>query len=81
MGILQRTEISMVRAMCGIQLKDRQIDRQIERSTDLMIMLGLSETINQLAMAKSVHWNGHVLRKEDANVLRKAFDSEVEGQL
>ena len=39
MGILRRTERSMVRAMCGVQLKDRN------RSTDLMFMLGLSETI------------------------------------
>ena len=38
----------MVRAMCGVQLEDRK------RSTDLMIMLGLNETADQLAMA-----NGH----------------------
>ena len=34
MEILRRTERSMVRAMCGVQLKDRK------RSTDLMFMLG-----------------------------------------
>ena len=39
----------MVRAMCGVQLKDRK------RSKDLMFMLGLYETIDQLAMANSVH--------------------------
>ena len=72
MGILQRIEKSNVRAMCGIQLKDRKI------STDLMFMLGLSETIDQLAMANSVRWNSHVLRREDGHVLRMAF--EVEGQ-
>ena len=44
MGILQRTERSMVRAMCGFQLKDRK------RSTDLMFMLGVNETMDQLAM-------------------------------
>ena len=32
------TERSMVRAMCGVQLKDRK------RSTDLMFMLELKET-------------------------------------
>ena len=46
-----------MRAMCGVQLKDRK------RSTDLMLMLGLSETIDQLTMANSVHWYGHVLRR------------------
>ena len=44
-GILRRTERSMVRAMCGVQLKDRK------RSTDLVFMFGLCETIDQLAMA------------------------------
>ena len=46
----------MVRAMCGVQLKDRK------RSTDLMFMLGLNETIDQFAMANSFCWYGHVLR-------------------
>ena len=44
MGILRRTERSMVSAMCGVQLKDRK------RSKDLI--LGLDETIDQLAIAK-----------------------------
>ena len=74
MEILQRTEISTVRAMCGVQLKDRK------RSTDLMFMLGLNETINQLAMAKSVRWHGHVLRREDGHVMRRTLDFEVECQ-
>ena len=38
----------MVRPMCGVQLIDRK------RSTDLMFMLALKETIDQLAMANSV---------------------------
>ena len=62
----------MVIAMCGVQLKDRK------RSTDLMFMLGLNETIDQLAMASSVRWYGNVLRREDGHVLRKALDIEVE---
>ena len=63
----------MVRAMCGVQLKERK------RSTDLMFMLGLKETIDQLAMANSVCWYDHVLRREDGHVLRMALDFEVEG--
>ena len=43
-------------------------------------MLGLNETTNQLAMASSVHWYGHVLRKEDDHVLRRALHFEVECQ-
>ena len=36
----------MVRAMCGVQLKGTK------RSTDLMFMLGLNETIDQLDYGK-----------------------------
>ena len=46
----------------------------------LMSMLGLSETIDQLAMANSVRWYGHVLRREDGHVLRRALDFYIEGQ-
>ena len=49
--------------MCGVQLKDKK------RSTDLMLMLSLMETIDQLAMGNSVRWYGHVLRREDGHVL------------
>ena len=57
------TERSMVRPMCGVHLKDKKI------STHLMFMLGLNETMDQLAMANGVHWYGHVLRREDGNIL------------
>ena len=54
-----------------------------------MFILGLSEAIDHLAMANSVHWyghvlrreDGHVLRREDGHVLRRALDFEVEGQM
>ena len=65
----------MVRAMCGVQLKDRK------RSTDLMFMLGLNETIDQLVMANRVRWYGHVLRKEDGHALRRALDFEVDSNV
>ena len=68
MRILRRTERSMVIVICGVQLKVRK------RSTDLMFMLGLKETIDQMAMANSVHWNGHVLRREDGYALRRVLD-------
>ena len=73
-GILRWKEISMVRAICGEQLKDRK------RPADLMLMLGLGEAIGQLAMANSVPWYGHVLRRDNGIVLRKALGFEVEGQ-
>ena len=75
MGIKRRTERSMVSAMCGVQLKDRK------RSTDLMFMLGLKETTDQLAIANSVCLHGHVLRREDCHILRRALDFQAEGQM
>ena len=56
-GILQSTERSMVRSMSEGQLKDRK------RSKDLMLNLGLNETMDQLASANSGCWCGHVLRR------------------
>ena len=40
--------------MCAVQLKDRN------RADDLMLMLGLNETIDQIAMEISVCWYGLV---------------------
>ena len=45
------------------------------------LMLGLNEIIDQLAMVCGVRWYGHVLRREDGHVLRRALEFEVEGQL
>ena len=45
---VKKTERSMVRAMCGVQLKDRK------NSTNGMLMVVLNETIDKLAIANSV---------------------------
>ena len=60
----------MLSAICGVQLKDRK------RSTDLM--LGLSEAMDWLAMAISVHCC--VLRRVDGHFLRRALAFGFEGQ-
>ena len=59
-----------------------------KKSMDSMFMLGLNKTMDHLAMANSVHWDGHVLMRKDENVmrredyhaLRRSLDFEVEGQ-
>ena len=51
-----------------------------KRSTDLMFMLGLNETMDQLAIANSVLWLGHVLRREDGHILRTVLDFKAESQ-
>ena len=63
MGFLHRAMCSIVRAMFGYSSKIEK------RSTDLMLMLCWSKTIDQLAIASSVLWYGYVLRREDCHVL------------
>ena len=46
----------------------------------VMFMLGLSETIDWLAMANVVLLGGHVLSMEAGHVLRRALEFEVEGR-
>ena len=65
MGILERTERSMESAMCGLQLKDRK------RAKELMLVLGLNETVDQLSIASNVCSYGDVLRREDVTSLRE----------
>ena len=45
-----------------------------------MLMLGLNGTMDQLVMANSACWYGYVLWIEDYHVLRRALDSEFDGQ-
>ena len=74
MAILRRTERAVVRAVCGAKLMEKK------RTEDLMEMLGLKETVLQMAKANGVRWYGHVLRRDDGYVLRKALEFEVKGK-
>ena len=47
-----------MRSMCVVKLMDKK------STNDLMHMLDLNETIDQLARAISVRWYGHVLKKD-----------------
>ena len=63
----------MVRAMSGAKLMEK---KSIE---DLMEMLGLKEIVVQMPKANGVRWYGHMLRRGDGHVLRKALEFEVKG--
>ena len=67
MAILRRTERAMVRTTCGAKLVEKK------RTEDLMEMLGLKETVVQMAKVNGVRWYRHVLRRDDGHVLRKEF--------
>ena len=64
----------MVRAMCGVKPTKKR------NTAELMDRLGLRETIDGLANANGVRWYGHVLRREEDNVLKKALRFTAEGQ-
>ena len=64
-AILRRTERAMVRAICGAML---------------MEMLGLKETVVQMAKGNGVRWYGHVLRRDDRHIPRKVLEFEVRGK-
>ena len=68
-AFLRRTK----RAMCGVKLLDQR------NSEKLMGMLGIEKSLDRMAKASSTRWYGHVLRKEDENVIVKALKFEVCG--
>ena len=74
MAILRRTKRALLRAICGVKIMEKK------RTGDLMEMLELKETVVQMAKANGVRWYGHVLRKDDGHVLRKALEFEVKGK-
>ena len=74
MAILRRTETAMVRAMCGAKLIEKK------RTEDLMEMLGLKETVVQMTKTNEMRCCGHVLRRDDGHVLKKALEFEVKGK-
>ena len=58
----------MVRDICVVTPISQKV------TNDLMQMLDLEETIDQLARSKSVLWHGHVLRKDTNVHHRKPLD-------
>ena len=44
-----------------------------------MDMLGIKESLDRMAQASSMRWYGHVLTKEDENVIVKVLNFEVSG--
>ena len=52
--------------MCVMHLKDK-------KANDFMLIFDSNETID-VAMANSVLWYDHVLKREDSCVLRSALD-------
>ena len=61
----------MMRAMCGVKIIEKRNSQQ------LMSLLGLKDTSDGLARATGERWYGHVLKRDNDDVLRRALDFEV----
>ena len=66
-GVLQRMERAMIRRMCGVKLEDRK------NTLGLMERLGLNESILEVVKRNGLRWMGHVLRREDNNPIKMAW--------
>ena len=71
MAISRRTERAMARLMCGVKSVDRK------NNEHLMEMLGLEETLDKMAKVNGILWYGHMVRRDDDNVLKKSLMLEV----
>ena len=60
--------------MCGVKMMDRK------NTDELMDMLGLHETMDKMAKANGVRWYGHILRREDGDVLQNSLKFKVDEQ-
>ena len=61
----------MIRAMCGVKLIEKRSGRE------LMNLVGLDKILDRLTKANTMRWHGHVLRRDNDGVLRRALDFEV----
>ena len=74
MAILRRNEKAIMRARCGVKIIKKR------KSQELMSLLGLKDTLDGLARESGVRWYGHILRKDNGDVLRRALNFEVVGK-
>ena len=69
---LNRTEMSMIRWMCGVQLNERK------KSEELRKLLGL-EPVSLMIKKSRLRWFGHLERKDDNDWVKRCKTWEVEG--
>ena len=69
---LNRTEMSMIRWMCGVKLNERK------KSEGLGELLGL-EPVSLMIKKSRLRWFGHVERKDDNVWVKRCITWEVEG--
>ena len=69
----ERTEIQMIRWMCGISLKDRRTNEELRG------LVGV-EFITTFIRSGRLRWYGHVMRKGDEDWVKKCMEYRFEGR-
>ena len=69
---MNRTEICMIRWMCGVKLNERK------KSEELRELLGLKIVCLVIKKSRS-RWFGHVEQKDDNDWVKRCMTWEVEG--
>ena len=69
----ERSEMQMIRWMCGISLKDRRTNDELRR------LVGV-EPITTFIRGGRLRWYGHVMRKGDEDWVKKCMKYRVEGR-
>ena len=71
-AMLERTEMRMIRWMCGVTLRDRQT------SSELRERMGV-DPVSEVIRRNRLRWFGHVERKEDTDWVKKCMGMQVGG--
>ena len=69
----ERTDMQMIRWMCGILLKDRRTNEELRR------LVG-GEPIRTFIRSGRKRWYGHVMRNGDEDRVKKCMEYRVEGR-
>ena len=69
---LNRTDMSMIRWVCGVKLNERK------KSEKLKELLGL-EPVSLMIKKSRLRWFGHIERKNDNDWVKRCITCEVEG--
>jgi hypothetical protein len=69
---LERTEMRMVRWMCGVSLRERKTSNELRK------MIGI-EPVLDVVMRGRLRWMGHVLRKDEDSWVKRVMNFNVEG--
>ena len=69
---LERTEMRMVRWMCGVTLRERKTSEELRRRLEV-------ESIKEVVRRNRLRWYGHVERKDEGDWVKRSASMVVEG--